>query len=265
MADYKKMLICWNVVQYANKIKSHFEDLGFSVRLCTDFQSLADELADVNGWKADYMIVLCELTWSNNVENAPYSEMKGIKLVQYLRREKDIKIPILFVSFLGRKNILDKHAWAQIIRTPILKHGFFRLPSHPGEWSKILEETLITDKYKKKANDEDPDHKDHSPYNCTDREMSELELAYTKQYYCGIDGLIKQIYHPINSCSKKDEFLEQLKVLKSAIENKYFEFANSINDLETLLTDDTINPNIIRKMFHTICGKIMYGSGKFIR
>jgi hypothetical protein len=49
------------------------------------------------------IIVLCELKWSHETENGNYSDLNGIKLIQhYIRFDKQIKLPVLFVSMLSR-------------------------------------------------------------------------------------------------------------------------------------------------------------------
>jgi len=117
-----RILICWNQSQYVENINID----GYEI---DKFKSRTEFMKDfaAKSKNAAYIVVLCELTWSHEVEDKPYSDMSGIKLVQHIRKE-GIKLPVLFISFLSRKDILEKHPDAEIIRTPALKHGFCQLP-----------------------------------------------------------------------------------------------------------------------------------------
>ncbi|MDH6357782.1 hypothetical protein [Parabacteroides sp. PF5-9] len=207
----EKILICWNDTEYLRTIKKEIENITevkkkrqvhkYAVELFYDKDSLSAITQ-----KADYIIILCELLWSHDDNSAPcYSEMNGIKLAQHLRREENIRIPILFVSFLSRKYIIQ-HPDAKIINTPALKHEFYRLPSNPTEWLNEL---------KKMSG-----------------KMSELDLIYTKRRFCGIVGLLEQIRHDVSSCWTKELLKEKLKEIQYANNHTDLSFKRKISSLE---------------------------------
>ena len=268
MADAKKIItICWNKAQYTDMIKSQLNSMGFDVKICTDFSlSTTTSLKPLldRKWNMDYLVVLCELKWSHETENASHAEMNGIKLVQYLRSEKNIAIPILFVSFLNRKQILTNHPWAEIICTPALKHGFCQLPSNINEWIIKLTALTIKPQYSIDIPNQIPTNKAKTKY--VREKLTNLELKYTKQRFCGIDGLIAQINHHVSSCRTKESFEKKFKILKFAIANKYIEFEDVVMQLgmELKKQEKDIDSKTIHMLFKDICHKIMH-SDQFIR
>lgn len=243
MAD--KILICWNDTKYINDIKID----GYEKVLFTSKRSLQkDSIAQ----KADYIVILCELLWSHEVENALYSEMSGIKLAQYLRREEGVKIPILFVSFLSRKNILANHPDAEIISTPALKHGFIQLPSTVEEWIKRLKNLVINKDLKETLENENR----NVQYEYS--EMSNLDLAYTRRRFCGIIGLLEQINHDISSCGTKEDLDEKLKKMNYANESTNFTFKSDVDELSAIIKNiDTVDYKVIHDKFKRLCDKII--------
>jgi hypothetical protein len=231
MAGNNKIHICWNDTEYIKDIQKEKSD----VKLFTSQDSLNTIAQD-----AAYIVVLCELLWSHDEKKThSYSDLNGIKLGQWLRREKKIKIPILFVSFLSRKDILALRPDAEIICTPALKHGFMRLPSSINEWLEKL--------------------------NGLGKPLTDLELKYTQLRFCDIDGLIKQIRHDISSCYSEEALNERFKILEFAVENKYIEFKSDTNILKENLKNVPVNPKQIQELFKQICNKIIdsdkYGTG----
>jgi hypothetical protein len=137
-----KILICWNQTSYADILKQQITSKDYELVVCTDFQSLEKivrEDENLSRYKA--IIVLCELTWSERTQNNPYTELSGIELVQhYFRVKKEIKLPILFVSFLKRKHILTLDSSKEIVNAKGLQHEFKQLPSPLDEWINTLRE-----------------------------------------------------------------------------------------------------------------------------
>ncbi|MDR1583049.1 MAG: hypothetical protein LBS55_07315 [Prevotellaceae bacterium] len=200
-----------------NDIKTQIENLDFNVKLYlnhSEIKQLENELLGKKenvitfNSKITYVITLCELKF----QESTYADMNGIKLAQYMRLA-GVKVPILFVSFLSRKMILDKHPDAEIICTPALKHGFWQLPSKPEEWIEKL--------------------------NNLKGQLTNLELKYIQRRFYSIDGLLEQINHDISSCSTKEKLNEKLKILRFADKKKNYQ--SDIGDLETKINNGTEN------------------------
>lgn len=233
----KKVIVCWNESKYVDEIKSKFNELKFNglkfaMEPCCSFKPLED-----SNMKADYMIVLCELKWSHGVDKGNYSDLNGIKLVQYLRSKKNIQMPVLFVSFLSMRDIVknEKHKDKIIICTPALQHGFIRLPSTVNDWVRKLSEM---------------------------KDMTELELLYTKELFCDIEGLVKDLNHSINGCYSLKALYEKFEVVKFVVDNKYRQFETDLLDIKLKLEslDENNNEAVvdIKKSFREIFNKIIY-------
>jgi len=156
----KTVLICWNddSLDYVNKIiKAQVEglDLDYKVEeIFTNFVSLKNYVSEQEkqgnkSWKNIHaIIVLCELKWSDDDKaNHKYSEMNGIRLVQnYIRDEKSIKLPILFLSMLPKEYLLELECQLDkdIISTPPLQHYFSDILS-PERFDKLKDMEPLTD------------------------------------------------------------------------------------------------------------------------
>lgn len=259
--DKHTVLICWNNSIFGKNIQAQIEEkTGWKAVVCQKRLEFKEKWSKKENWsEITYVIVLCELKWSDTVEDGAYSDMNGIKLAQHLRRE-DVRIPILFVSFLSRKMILDKHPDAEIICTPALKHGFCQLPvnfnnfqvdenkpeySNKDNWIKALKDLTI------RLKDSAPNFK--GSYDS--KELTDLELEYTKQRFCGIDGLIAQINHDISGCSA-DKLQEKLKILRFAVNNKYTDYIADVDNLEIKL--HTLALKQIKNLIKQICNTIIH-------
>jgi hypothetical protein len=225
MIDENKptILICWNNDNSANYIENKIRNLNsYNIVLCSNFR----DLDKIDYSKIIGIIVLCELKWSNEVNAGTYSDMNGIKLVQhYIRIEKKIKLPVLFLSFLGQRDIISKikdESIKEIICTPILKHKFDRLP-------------LCDSKIRDKMDDTG--------------ELSELELEYTIFRFCDIDGLIRHIKHKISTCYTIEDFHKLMNKLEYSIEKKYPISKSQLSDIkQQLLSMDMGNINDITRI-----------------
>lgn len=85
--------------------------------------------SELNQKDFSHIIVLCELTW----EGRKYSDFYGIELVQKQIRVKNenrkpINLPILFVSFCSREQIIKIDQTKEIINTYGLANHFIQLP-----------------------------------------------------------------------------------------------------------------------------------------
>ena len=232
-----KISIFWNKSQYINEIKSQLEQKGYVVKFYEDpscFENFKNNTNQKNIIKnTNYIIVLCELNWSLDSDKCQYSNLNGIKLVQRIRL-MDIKAPVLFVSFLSQNDILATHKDAIIICTPALKHEFIQLPSMVDDWFNKLSDMSA---------------------------MTPLELKYTHEKFCNLEGLIKQINHDISSCYSKESLKERFDVVKFVVNSKYIKFKPHLFELEVKLErldENNLNEILeIKDYFRAICDKII--------
>ncbi|MDR2385534.1 MAG: hypothetical protein LBD80_07755 [Tannerella sp.] len=252
----QKVLICWNPDASTNYIENQVKGSGYETVCCINFEALKER----NWKKISYIIVLCELKWSNEVLKGAYSDMNGIKLAQHFRLT-GVKIPIFFVSFLSRKIILAHHPDAEIICTPALKHGFAQLPAWRFDWSEALEALIINEKLKDAMEKYSDADKYKTSYIST--ELTDLELKYTQRRFCSIVGMLEHINHDISSCATKGALIEKLKVLKYADNRTHSHSKEDIDELEkkvnSIAEDDLKEEKYrqgIQENFKIICKQI---------
>ncbi len=134
-------LAFWNRTKYASTLSTHFgvENVITSHEM---FLGVADTL---NTYKS--LIVLCELEWTDTGATSKLQHLQGIELVKVLRRERNLKIPVLFVSFLSLPDIFN--AEREIVT--VIGHSYCQLPSttkdmtHLSQWRGKLTPSELTD------------------------------------------------------------------------------------------------------------------------
>jgi len=166
------------------------EKFSFNAELCFDSTSLK-KIMDKDGKAITHIIVLCELKWSHNNDNGVYSDMNGIKLIQdFIRTKERKKIPVLFVSYLKRKEIISLHADKKIINTPTLQHEFIDILEPVENWIEKISKMKL---------------------------MSKLDLEYTLKNFCDQYGLVRSILHSISGINSIPAIKEQINTLKYVI------------------------------------------------
>ena len=173
--------------------------IEYDIKICTSYLELCrNDFSTIDG-----LIMLCELPWDCYGSNYSPTRFSGVDLVQFLREEQNnVKAPVVFVSFFSQNDIVSLKKDAEIIRTPVLQHGFVMLPSKLEDIVKKFD---------------------------TMRPQNIVELKYTQLQYCNPSGLLTQIAHAIGSSSGEveKEYKEQIKYIL----NKYF------NDEKTLFAE----------------------------
>lgn len=149
----KKILVCWNECidkeEDILKIKLHellsYKDEKFFFNFAYSYEQFDNELKNIA--KIHSLIVLCELTWS---PEARPTDFKGIELVQQQIRVKynqrpPINLPVLFLSFENRKEIIRQDSTKLIINALGLGHHFMQLPvANSSEVQKFWEMRCLT-------------------------------------------------------------------------------------------------------------------------
>lgn len=172
--DKKKIIVFWNQNGFDTELA---KNESFTV-CCSQSEFKALDKKTLR--EAAGFLVLCELNWDDREEelNNP-SEFGGIRLVQrFIRKRMGLKAPVVFASGGFAKDICDINPENKIIKTPALKHFFFKLPA--------LSEDL------------------ESAFNGLEN-MTDTELAYTKLLFCDMKGLIVQINHVLEGRSKTEQ------------------------------------------------------------
>lgn len=179
------ILICWNPGDYAKRL---VED-GYQVVTSLDeFENRYIEPEQLNlsdkrktkkktQTKDIYgLIILCELTWdlakNKNERKSNYSAMSGIEFIKW-QRKKNIKVPIVFVSFLSRCQQINLFPKNEIISTPALGHFYQQLPSKPEEWLNALGKTK-------------------------GKLLCSPELEDIKRHFCTPENMLAELKHDLN-------------------------------------------------------------------
>lgn len=208
-----------NIKNDEEKIKQ-LERMCFNVELCDCSSSLKVFFPlekQIESKDITHLIVLCELKWSHNNDDGAYSDMNGIKLVQdYIRTKERNKMPVLFVSFLKRKEIITQHADKKIINTPTLQHEFIDILEPIEKWIEKISKM---------------------------EQMSKLDLEYTIKNFCDSYGLVRSILHSISGNNSIPAIKEQINTLRCVIKHQN----NNFHDIEKMceniekMCENTIN------------------------
>lgn len=148
---------------------------------------------ELNKHNVSHVIVLCELTWGNR----KFAQFYGVELVQQQIRvkfgiRKPVDLPILFVSFCSRTQILITDQTKEIISTFGLSNHFIQLP--------IAKDSEIQDFWIMKP-------------------ATELEMIDTL-HFCEFDKMVRSIRHFVESLPLdvlKDKLLSVLSKLNDTL------------------------------------------------
>jgi len=248
-----KIIVCWNECKYAELLAEKLEKLlnelskkttkvakdnktyssnnlnleGLEVFLCQNKSTFNN----IDWHTAKYVLVLCEMTWSHETENGRYSDMNGIKLVQHLRLIKKVKIPVLFLSLLGRSDILKQkeHAEKEIISTRALQHVFADVLEPVEKWVTELESM---------------------------RDLTDTELEYS-YLYCQPSRMLAKIRHDQSQYNTIPLLLEQIGKIERIL--NVYDFVDveieTLKNIKNKLNDNTLEINIaaIQKKIAATC------------
>jgi hypothetical protein len=164
MNENEKILTVWQEGELSIKWQNFF-DPKFDFR--SPLEIIGMDLKIVNNNKG--ILILCELNDNENKEHVDLQKLFGIKLAQELRLIGVI-IPILFTSFLSRKQIYSNKPEREIINS--IGHDFIRLPAEPQEFINQLEKIKL---------------------------LSDLELYDIQNSYCRKEGMIRELTHRLSN------------------------------------------------------------------
>lgn len=122
------VLIIWNEVTDKKHLEHFIQNSFFSAdETLFDFafNKLEFEAKQRNWCDYTHLIVLCELTWNDKL----YSNLYGIDLMKNEIRLKGINLPVLFLSFLSREQLIELNNLNDIISTYALGNHFIQLPT----------------------------------------------------------------------------------------------------------------------------------------
>ena len=140
----------------------------------------------------------------NLKETINRQELYGIKLAIDLRL-KGIKFPILFISFLSRKQICDRKPEREIINA--VGHNFVRLPVKTDEMFTII-------------NNMEP--------------LNDLELYDIQNSYCRKEGIIRETAHRLSNVKYFDLDKKNIQELEIELTTAIKTIANVYNEQPSL-------------------------------
>lgn len=114
------------------------------------------------------IIILCEVNNPDDNQQLKNYDLQGIDLAKELRRD-GIKTPIIFTSFLSKKQVYNNKLDRSIINT--IGHGFVRLPFMQERFDTVMANL---------------------------NELNELELYDIVHNYCNLAGIVKMLLHSLN-------------------------------------------------------------------
>lgn len=226
-----KIIVCWNNDAFAEELK---KKQGEDIFVCTKREDLKKQLIK----KAKLFVVLCELEWDHTSSGYLLREFRGVSLVQqYIRAELGLKAPVVFISFLAPEKIVKFKEDTDIVMTPALQHAFLQLPAgNPKIFLTDLYDYLPSTGSEKKAM----------------KEMNDRDLAYTRMFYCDLNGMLRRIHHAINNAENESvedyrkKYKDQIKQIKYIIEHHF------LADKDELV-DELSKQNDL----HTFCQKLL--------
>lgn len=226
-----KIIVCWNNDAFAEELK---KKQGEDIFVCTKREDLKKQLIK----KAKLFVVLCELEWDHTSSGYLLREFRGVSLVQqYIRAELGLKAPVVFISFLAPEKIVKFKEDTDIVMTPALQHAFLQLPAgNPKIFLTDLYDYLPSTGSEKKAM----------------KEMNDRDLAYTRMFYCDLNGMLRRIHHAINNAENESvedyrkKYKDQIKQIEYIVEHHFRKEK-----------DELIKELAQRNDLHTFCQKLL--------
>jgi hypothetical protein len=131
----RKILLCFNKYKEKDEIENYFENSFFSkdrigaIDFVYDWPSFEEKRGAIKSNEYTALVVLCQLTWQDGQGKLHEAkEHWGVRLVQReICLDKEIDIPVLFLSFLPKKDIIDSYPDMQIISLYTLGYHFIQL------------------------------------------------------------------------------------------------------------------------------------------
>jgi hypothetical protein len=230
--NQNSVLICWNECEFANKLKTQVDERvgNNNTIVCTNSDDLKNIL-DEKSNQITHIIVLCELKWLHEINDGAYSNMNGIKLVQYLRSIIKIELPVLFVSFLKREEIIVQKGDREIISTPAFKHYFVDIFDLMKKINKDWEKFINA------------------------KPMPVIDLHYTIINFCG--EALRRILHSISSCSSLSALTKELHSLEGWKNQMSEELYESYLKIKTLIGGCTKDIEKIKKIILETCNDLL--------
>jgi CheY-like chemotaxis protein len=179
-------------------------------------------------------IVLCELDWFTGLPNEHTPFADGVQIAKELRRVHNNDRPILFVSFLPLKILLNTET--EIITA--IGHAFCQLPQTPTQ----LLDFAMKEFY----------------LNETKFRLSSLELNDIKSFYCSKEGILSHEIHYLN------KFLN-FEITKSNRDEIYNELQTILHRIHQLfLIEPTVESLQFKNLFADLSSANLSAAIKFI-
>ena len=131
----RKILLCFNKYKEKDEIENYFQNSFFSkdrigaIDFVYDWSSFEKKREAIKSSEYAALVVLSQLTWQDGQGKLHEAkEHWGVRLVQReICLNREIDIPVLFLSFLPKKDIIDSYPDMQIISLYTLGYHFIQL------------------------------------------------------------------------------------------------------------------------------------------
>ncbi len=137
--------------------------------------------------KINSMIVLAELIWDHQGKVISQQEFAGVNLIKTLRRDYDLNVPVLFVSFMPLKTLLKPDR--EIITA--ISHGYLQLPATPQQMIAELNKL---------------------------NKLSPVELLDIQLFSCSPAGIINSKLHQLSGISQIVNIIDNKEIRKVIIQ-----------------------------------------------
>lgn len=195
----------------------------------------------------DGLIILCELDKDENGQPVPRQDLYGIALAQKLRQE-GFRLPIIFTSFLSRRQVYDGKIEREIINT--IGHSFVQLPCRAQD---LIDEV---DKIKATLTDNE--------FRSVAGQLSDLELYDIQNNYCRRSGIAQQKLHSLNGLKHNNikDFDGLKKELIEALSNIFTLYNEPVASVESTFNEQyaTLNQGNFQEAvtyIEYVCGDLI--------
>jgi len=208
------------IVFWREPYPEHFESSFGQHNIHLSLSEFSDsKIHEMNSLKG--IIILCELNYNEKGESIKLQDFYGLKLAKEIRL-RDVKTPILFTSFLSRKQIYSNKPEREIINT--VGHDFIQLPVKPEMFIESL--------------------RNLNPLNS-------LELYDIQNSFCSKAGMVSELTHSLGDIKTKTNVDKKEVIIDiiMKISNIYNENPTElINEIEAISDTSANLDRLIRKV-----------------
>ncbi|MGY3214485.1 hypothetical protein [Mucilaginibacter sp. HD30] len=168
MENQIKGLLLWDNTDYGEKLAT-----ALNAELICD----ADQLNAIkdNFHQYSHIVVFCELNWSLSGDTVTSLDFSGIKMIQALRSEKEMDLPVMFLSYFDVARIVSSPDREIVLA---VGHDLLQLPAAPA-----IIESAVVDAFRDGRRL---------------KKLSPMELSDIKSFYCDKEGALEHLLHALD-------------------------------------------------------------------